>query len=85
MEGEVPLSSPSILVTLWLSEKGRHGMPEQTHKKTYKLGVISDTHGLLRSAVIKTLEDCDYIVHAGDVDKPSVCLLYTSILTITDM
>lgn len=47
-------------------------MPEQIHKKTYKLGVISDTHGLLRPAVIKTLEDCDYIVHAGDVDRPSV-------------
>ncbi len=32
-----------------------------------RLGVISDTHGLLRDEVIKNLEGCDYIIHAGDV------------------
>lgn len=32
-----------------------------------KLGVISDTHGLLREEVVKYLERCDYIIHAGDV------------------
>lgn len=32
-----------------------------------RLGVISDTHGVLRDEVIKNLEGCDYIIHAGDV------------------
>lgn len=36
-------------------------------KKKYKLGVISDTHGLLRPGVLKAFEDVDMILHAGDV------------------
>ena len=32
-----------------------------------RLGVISDTHGLLRDEVVKNLEGCDYIIHAGDI------------------
>ncbi|MCD7865482.1 MAG: YfcE family phosphodiesterase [Clostridiales bacterium] len=31
-----------------------------------KVGIISDTHGLLRPEVIGTLKNCDYILHAGD-------------------
>lgn len=36
------------------------------------IGVISDTHGLLREQVKSRLHGCDLIVHAGDVDSPSV-------------
>lgn len=32
-----------------------------------RLGIISDTHGVLRDEVIKNLKGCDYIIHAGDV------------------
>ena len=32
-----------------------------------RLGVISDTHGVLRDEVVKNLEGCDYIIHAGDI------------------
>ena len=32
-----------------------------------RLGVISDTHGVLRDEVLINLEGCDYIIHAGDV------------------
>ena len=32
-----------------------------------RLGVISDTHGVLRDEVIEKLQSCDYIIHAGDV------------------
>ena len=31
------------------------------------VGVISDTHGLLRPEAIVALKDCELIVHAGDV------------------
>lgn len=37
-------------------------------KKTYKIGVISDTHGLLREEVEKQLLNCDAILHGGDLD-----------------
>lgn len=31
------------------------------------IGIISDTHGLLRPEVAEALTGCDYILHAGDV------------------
>ena len=37
-----------------------------------KVGVISDTHGLLRSSAIEALQGCDLIVHAGDVGNAKV-------------
>lgn len=37
-----------------------------------KLGVISDTHGLLREEVIEYLQGCDYIIHAGDVGNKDI-------------
>ena len=32
-----------------------------------KIGVISDTHNVLREEVAAHLEGCDAIIHAGDV------------------
>ena len=37
-------------------------------KETIRLGIISDTHGLLRPLVEETLKGCDRILHAGDFD-----------------
>lgn len=37
-----------------------------------RVGVISDTHGLLRPEALHALEGCDLILHAGDVGKPEV-------------
>ncbi len=36
------------------------------------IGVISDTHGLLRPETIKYLKDVDLIIHAGDVGSEKV-------------
>lgn len=36
------------------------------------IGVVSDTHGLLRPEVPPLLEGCDLIVHAGDVGDPAL-------------
>ncbi|MDX2007701.1 MAG: metallophosphoesterase family protein [Meiothermus sp.] len=41
-------------------------------KSTYRIGVISDTHGLLRPQALVALRGSDLIVHAGDVDGPEV-------------
>ena len=37
-----------------------------------KIGIISDTHGLLRPEILEILKDCDCIIHAGDVNKPEI-------------
>ena len=36
------------------------------------VGIISDTHGLLRPAAIAALQGCDMIVHGGDIGSPEV-------------
>ncbi|MEM8811206.1 MAG: metallophosphoesterase family protein [Pseudomonadota bacterium] len=36
------------------------------------LGIISDTHGLLRPEATAFLTGCDLIVHAGDIGKPEI-------------
>lgn len=36
------------------------------------LGVISDTHGLLRPAAVRGLAGVDRIIHAGDVGAPEI-------------
>jgi len=37
-----------------------------------RVGVISDTHGLLRPEAERALRGVDLIVHAGDVGHPKV-------------
>ena len=39
---------------------------------TKRIGVISDTHGLLREQAKDHLRGCDLIVHAGDIGNPGV-------------
>jgi hypothetical protein len=36
------------------------------------IGVISDTHGLLRPEALDALRGSDLIIHAGDVGKPEI-------------
>ena len=36
------------------------------------IGLISDTHGLLREEVVRALRDSELIVHAGDVGAPGI-------------
>lgn len=36
------------------------------------VGVISDTHGLLRPEALAALRGSDYIIHAGDVGDPAI-------------
>lgn len=37
-----------------------------------KIGLISDTHGLVREEALEALKDCDLIIHAGDIGKIEV-------------
>lgn len=36
------------------------------------IGVISDTHGLLREEAVDLLRDSQLIIHAGDIGRPEV-------------
>lgn len=38
----------------------------------YRIGVISDTHGMLREEVKEILKNCDVILHGGDINKQSI-------------
>ncbi len=37
-----------------------------------RIGVISDTHGLIRPEAVEALHGTDLVLHAGDVGRPSV-------------
>ena len=41
-------------------------------EKSRLIGVISDTHGLVRPEVIEAFRGVELIVHAGDVGRPEV-------------
>jgi uncharacterized protein len=40
--------------------------------KTLTVGVISDTHGLLRPEAVEVLQGVDHILHAGDVGSAAI-------------
>ncbi|MEG0453273.1 MAG: metallophosphoesterase family protein [Coprobacillus sp.] len=48
----------------------------------YKIGIISDTHDVLKEEVIDNLKDCDYILHAGDVMKEEILLRLKAICKV---
>lgn len=37
-----------------------------------RIGVISDTHGLLRPEALAALQGCDHIVHGGDIGGQAI-------------
>ena len=46
------------------------------------VGVISDTHGLLRDTALAALAGSDLIIHAGDVGKPEILARLQSIAPV---
>jgi uncharacterized protein len=67
----MPLSRPS---------EGKEGQLEPT---LVTIGVISDTHGLLRPEAIAALQGSDYIIHAGDVGDPAILSNLAAIAPVT--
>jgi len=47
------------------------------------VGVVSDTHGLLRPEVITALRGSDHILHAGDIGDPEIILVLERIAPVT--
>jgi uncharacterized protein len=48
-----------------------------------RIGVISDTHGLLRPAALEALRDVEHILHAGDVGDPAILETLRGIAPLT--
>src|ERR1700737_2776484 len=47
------------------------------------LGVISDTHGLLRPEAVEALRGSDRILHAGDIGAPEILEALAMIAPVT--
>jgi putative phosphoesterase len=50
---------------------------------TIIVGLISDTHGLLRPEALAALRGSDYIVHAGDVGAPDILAALAELAPLT--
>jgi uncharacterized protein len=50
---------------------------------TLRIGIISDTHGLLRPEVREHLAGVDHIIHAGDIGRPDVLTALRRIAPVT--
>lgn len=48
----------------------------------YKIGVISDTHGLLREEALAELKNSDLIIHAGDICDSEILQKLNSIAKV---
>jgi len=48
-----------------------------------RLGIISDTHGLLRPEAIRCLADVDHIIHGGDIGRPEIVAALRRIAPVT--
>jgi uncharacterized protein len=48
-----------------------------------ELGILSDTHGLLRPGLFRALEGVDHILHAGDVGPPDILTVLEAVAPVT--
>src|SRR4029453_8468375 len=46
--------------------------PRRRAAGALRVGLISDTHGLLRDEAVEALRGSDLIVHAGDIGDPAI-------------
>ena len=49
----------------------------------FRIGIISDTHGLLRPEAERRLAGVDHIVHAGDIGRPEIVDALRKIAPVT--
>jgi uncharacterized protein len=48
-----------------------------------KIGILSDTHGLLRAQVFDVFEGVEHVLHAGDVGDPDILTELAAIAPVT--
>ena len=60
------------------AERGTSAKPRRL-----RIGLISDTHGLLRPEALEALRGCDGVVHAGDIGKPEILEALAAVAPLT--
>jgi putative phosphoesterase len=50
---------------------------------TFKIGIISDTHGLLRPEAVRRLSGVDHIIHGGDIGRSEIVAELRDIAPVT--
>ncbi|MET4524052.1 metallophosphoesterase family protein [Bradyrhizobium sp. JR18.2] len=50
---------------------------------TFSIGIISDTHGLLRPEALRVLAHVDHIIHGGDIGDPEIITALRRIAPVT--
>ena len=50
---------------------------------TFRIGIISDTHGLLRPEAERGLTGVNHIIHAGDIGRPDIVNALRRIAPVT--
>ncbi|MDH6256488.1 metallophosphoesterase family protein [Bradyrhizobium sp. BR13661] len=50
---------------------------------TFTIGLISDTHGLLRPEALRALAHVDHIIHGGDIGDPQIITALRRIAPVT--
>jgi putative phosphoesterase len=50
---------------------------------TFTIGIISDTHGLLRPEALRLLAHVDHIIHGGDIGDPEIIIALRKIAPVT--
>lgn len=51
--------------------------------KDFVVGVISDTHGLVRPEALVIMQGCDHIIHAGDIGSEQVLKALEALAPLT--
>jgi len=52
------------------------------NKSSWQIGVLSDTHGLLRPEVLQAFQDVDLILHAGDIGGPDILAMLQDVAPV---
>ena len=68
MTGTCPIIIYSDILLVWVSTDWM----VRRYAMSGKIGILSDTHGLLRDEVIRVLEGCDVILHGGDINRQEI-------------
>ncbi|TJX71308.1 MAG: metallophosphoesterase family protein [Mesorhizobium sp.] len=50
---------------------------------TFRIGIISDTHGLLRPQALRCLAGVEHIIHGGDIGRPEIIAALRGIAPVT--
>ena len=56
---------------------------DTNNARTGRIGVISDTHGLLSPEALDRLQGCDHIIHGGDIGNAGILGALAAIAPLT--